>query len=119
VKKETDDYSAGEMRHYVTVQKPVYSDDGSGGQTLTSWATTMKVYCYMQQKKSWEKYGDGSTGGRVISTDIWEFTTWWRAGVETTHRLAFGGKVWNIRNVENLLQRNKYLRLTAEAGVET
>lgn len=118
MKKETDDYSAGEMRTLVTVQKPVYTDDGAGGKTIGSWVLVMKIYCYRQQKKSWEKYGDGSTGGRLITTDIWEFTTWYQSGVTTEHRLMIDGKQWNIRSVENLLDRNKYLRLTAEAGVE-
>ena len=118
MKKKTDDFTAGEMRHLVTIQKPVYTDDGAGGKTITSWALVCKAYCYMEEIRSWEKYGDDATGGRIISTGTWAFTTWWRKGVETTHRLAFGNKYWNIRSSENLLERNKYLQIVCEKGVE-
>jgi hypothetical protein len=54
----------------------------------------------------------------VRSEEEWEFTTWWRDDIRTGDMLTFEGKNYNIRKVENVLKRNKFLRMLAEAGVE-
>ena len=119
MKEKLDDYNAGEFRNLVLIQRPEYTDDGAGGQT-TAWKNLCKVWCRVQEKQSDEKYGDDSTAGRVITKNTWEFVTWWRKdkAIVETCRLSYKGKFWNISCVENIKDLNKFLRITATAGVE-
>jgi len=116
VRKRTDDYTAGDLRQPVVVQRVTYTPDGSGGQDKT-WADFATIYCFVENKASDERFADGALG-RIRTFERWEFTTWRRTDITVEDRLSWNGTLWNIRGVENVLSRNKFLRLIAEAGVE-
>lgn len=114
---KTKDISAGELRFPVSVQKPVYTNDNAGGQGKPKWETKFEIYCKVEDKKSSEQYSDGSTG-RVRGYSYFLFTSWWREDIEITDRLLFRGKLFNIRGINNIEQRNKFIEITSESGVE-
>lgn len=114
--RKTDPYTGGEFRFPVVVQRPTYAPDDSGGQT-TTWSDIAMVYCAIDNKSGREPYGDGSTG-RVRTEQQFAFTTWWRDDIQQTDRLVYDNKYWNIRQLNNLQLRNKFLQIVAEAGVE-
>lgn len=116
MRAKTDDYTAGDLRQPVIVQSVVTTADGSGGQNKV-WSDAVTIFCFVSQKSGSEVYSDGSIG-RVRAVDLWEFTTWWRTDLAVTQRLSWNGRLWNIRNIENIMNRNKFARITAEAGVE-
>lgn len=114
MRSRTDDIVAGELRHPVVVMRATSADDGAGGQTLT-WSTLSTIFCFVDKKDGQEFVKDGS---RIRTFSKMMFVTWFGSDVLETDRLTFDGKWWNIRNIENIKMRNKFIRITAEAGVE-
>jgi len=117
---KTTDYSAGEFRFCVKVQKNLTKDDLAGGQGKPEWADDFEIWCKVTEKTKGggETYGDGTTG-RIMSETRVYFATWWTEDVKTTHRLFYKNKAFNIRNVINVEDRNKFTEIVADAGVET
>jgi head-tail adaptor len=116
MRRKIDDYTAGEFRFKVQVQRVTYTPDGAGGQNKT-WANHVVIFCFVEEKRVDERYSDSSLG-RVRSEELWEFTTWKRGDIIVEDRLLWSDRIWNIRSVGNLLGRNKFTRIIAEAGVE-
>lgn len=115
--KKTPDYSGGEFRFPVVVQRPTYTPDDSGGQ-VTVWNDIIpEMFCAIDNAGGSEPYGDGSTG-RIRTQQMFNFTTWWRDDIQQTDRLIYGGLSWNIRQINNLNLRIKFIQIKAEAGVE-
>jgi SPP1 family predicted phage head-tail adaptor len=117
MKNKTDPYTAGEFRFPVTIERPQYGDDGSGGQS-TVWVTHIEnLMCAVENRQGSEPYSD-SGAGRVRTFQKYIFTTWFRTDIEQTDRIRFQGDLFNIRNTNNIQLRNKFLQIEADAGVE-
>jgi head-tail adaptor len=116
VKIKTADITAGEFRFLVTVQRPVNTPDGSGGFDVV-WSNVATFYAQITNEQGTEQYGDGSTG-RVRTFQRFAFSTWWRTDIVQTDRLSYGGTLFNIRALNNIELRNKFLVIIAESGVE-
>lgn len=114
--KKTDAYTGGEFRLPVVVERPTYTPDDMGGQ-VTVWTQVASFFAAIENDSGSEPYGDGSTG-RVRTAQTYKFTTWWRSDILQTDRLVYDGIKWNIRRINNLSLRNKFLQIVAEAGVE-
>lgn len=114
---ETHAFTAGEFRFPVGVERPVDTPDGAGGSTTACVCVIPIIWCHMEQSTANETYND-QAGGRVRTFQGVRFTTWWRDDIRATDRLTYQGVVYNIRGVNNLLNRNKFLQITAESGVE-
>jgi SPP1 family predicted phage head-tail adaptor len=113
----THAFTAGEFRFMVGVERPIETPDGAGGSS-TAWVAVIPVvWCHVEQNTANENYND-QAGGRVRTFQSVRFTTWWREDIKATDRLVFDGVLYNIRAVNNLLNRNKFLQITAESGVE-
>ena len=115
---ETHAFTAGDFRFPVTVERPIDVPDGAGG-TSTTWVVYIPViWCHMEEWHGDEKYSDNS-GGRVRTFKAMRFTTWFRDDIKETDRLRDQtGLLYAVKRVHNLLLRNKFLQLTADAGVE-
>lgn len=117
MKTRNEPYTSGEFRFPVEVQRATSTPDGSGGQNLV-WGTHIAVVmCSVENKQGSEPYGDKDKG-RIRTFQTFLFTTWWRDDIVQTDRLLFQGTLFNIRQVNNLSLRNKFLQLVADAGVE-
>lgn len=115
--KENYPYTAGEFRSPIAIERPTSVPDGVGGQEVTWNPYLPVVWCFMENRMSKEDYGDSSTG-RVRSFNKVNFVTWWRDDILVTDRIFYLGVYYNIRGVNNLLFRNKFLQMVAESGVE-
>ncbi len=119
--EKTKDYSAGEFRFVVEVQRPRYlnddTGDNAGGQGEPVWETIFEINCKITDKTGRETYGDG-TQGRIRTYQYFQFVSWWREGIETTDRLLFQNTPFNITGINNIELRNKFIEITAESGVE-
>lgn len=116
MKIKTADITAGEFRFLVTVQRPTNSADGSGGFDVV-WNDVATFYAQITNEQGDERYGDGTTG-RVRTFQRFAFSTWWRTDIAQTDRLSFQGTLYNIRALNNIELRNKFLVIVAESGVE-
>lgn len=117
MKNKTAEWSAGDFRTPVTLQVEVDTPDGAGGYTHT-WSTVAEVvFCNVQQSNGTETYSE-AIGGRLLSQQLFTFTTWWRADIVTVDRILWNGNIWNVRSTYDIDGRNKFLQFTAETGVE-
>lgn len=114
--KKTDPFTAGEFRSPVLIKRRVETPNSSGGQVV-SWEDRCTVYCHIENKTGSEPYGDSSSG-RIRTFQKWVFTTWWRADIVQTDKIFYNNLYFNIRSTNNLLNRNKFLQIEADAGVE-
>lgn len=115
--QKSPQYSAGDFRFPVTVQRSTSVDDGAGGQTVT-WANHIAiVMCAVENKKGSEPYGDKSEG-RIRTFQKFIFTTWFGPDIVETDRLLFQSRLYNIRQVNNIKLLNKFLQIEADSGVE-
>ncbi len=111
------DILASEFRFSVMVQRATYKPDNSGGQGAAVWNDCLEIYCKVAPWKGREEYSDGSTG-RIRTEQYWMFYSWFRSEIKETDRLLFQGKLYNIRSLDNVELRNKFLAISAESGVE-
>lgn len=110
-------YVAGDFRFPINVDRPVYEDDGVGGQTIRWTRTITNLLCAVENKQGSEPYGD-SASGRIRTFQKFVFTTWWGVDILQTDRITFDGVLYNIRQVNNLKLLSKFLQIEADAGVE-
>lgn len=114
--KKTAQHDAGEFRFPVEVWKSASVDDGSGGQS-TTFAKSFIIFCKIENKTGSEPYGDSSSG-RIRTFQKFMFTTWFRPDLSQTDQLRFEGNKFNIRQLNNLDLRNKYIQIECDSGVE-
>lgn len=108
--------STGDMRHLVTVKNIGRTSDGGGGYYDSS-VSTDTVYCAIRQKSGREGYFEGKVDGR----SVWEFICRKPSTnfIFVKSILEYDGKTYNVRDVNNTGERDKYLIVTAEEGVAT
>lgn len=97
----------GELRHLITIQRPVESQ-GSDGALMQAWVTHVQVYAKIDPYGGGEKWVDAA-----LQTSNF-FKIWMRycAGVTTKMRISFDKRIFDIKNVENVMERNVLLVLT-------
>jgi SPP1 family predicted phage head-tail adaptor len=93
----------------VVIRRPVESVDAYGGESTTwvdaceTWGGVSDAY---KPTESYVFYADQ----RVASS-----TSWWviryRAGITPKMRLVFGTRIYDVLSVEDMDERERYLRL--------
>lgn len=106
------DYTSGMLRHTVELQSKTRTPNGAGGFDDT-WSTYATVKAFMKPISGTERFHaerlDATTKNRLVMR--------YRSDVEAQHRVKFEGKLYNIRFVENVEFRNRWLRLDLDGGV--
>lgn len=105
----------GDLRHVVTIQAPNAAAPDEYGQTTTSW-TTLLVTRAGIESTSGAGYRDSFQNNALAaqSTDL--FTLRWPGStinIEPGHRIVIGTNVWTVQAVDNVLRRNRKLRIAA------
>lgn len=117
MRRKTAQFTGGEFRHPVAVQRATYTVDAAGG-AATVWADVISpLFCDVENTTGKEVYGEAQPG-RLRTVQTFNFTTWYRDDIDQTDRLVFDGKLWNIRQINDLDLRHKFLQIVAESGVE-
>lgn len=106
--------SIGRLKHLVSLQKPTRTTDTGGGQAI-SWSTVAQIYVDIRPASGKETF----TQGQLKETLTTEITTRHRAALDTSYRILFGTRAFNIKHVKNVDERSKFLILTCEEGVAT
>jgi len=110
------DYFAGMLRHLVTIQEePSESTpDGAGGRT-PDWTDVFTDYGNVGPLSGRESVFaaqlEAVTSHRVLLR--------WREGVDAGMRVQFGSRLFNIRSVINVDERDRWLVLFCDEGVAT
>lgn len=106
--------SIGKMRHRITLQTPERTSDGIGGDTI-AWNDLAEMWTYAKPASLRENFRDM----KINEEKDYEFTIRYRSGFDSSSRIKFGGRYFNVRQVRNRDERDKYLDILAEEGVAT
>jgi len=99
-----------DLRHRVTLQRYTDTTD-TDGFTTQQWQDVATVWAAVENlygREYWE-------AAAVQAENTVKFTIRYRAGIETSMRIAFRGKIYNIISVDNIKYRNEYLEIKAVA----
>ena len=92
----------------VKLQGVAHVSDDQGGFTDV-WTDEATVYAALEPVKGYEKY-QAMQAGTPVSHNV---TMRYRAGVTTKTRLLYGSRVFDIKEVLNLNEDNRVLKLKA------
>ncbi len=108
------DLTAGMLRTSVALQSQTRTADGVGGYTIT-WATYATVQAHVRQSSGRE----AMQADRLQDTAMLRCVIRYRSDVEPQHRVKIGSDVYQIRSIDNIEFRNRWLSLLLEVGVAT
>lgn len=106
--------SLGALRHRLTIQAESPTADAGGGHGL-AWSNVATVWGRVEPLSGGERLRAMQIESRVTH----RITIRYRAGVTAANRIAFANRIFNIRAVVNVEERNRILELLCEEGVAT
>lgn len=114
--------SVGKMRHRLTIQSPTRTTDGAGGVNV-SWTEVATVWGSIDPQSGSEQFFGDQLEGR--SAQI--ITIRFRRGLTNANRILYSfeskgtsyTRTFNVTRVENVGERNAYLKLYCTEGVAT
>lgn len=105
---------AGKLRHRVSLQKPVKTQNPSTGAVVNSWQETAKLWAEVAPLSAREFVAAQATQSEVTT----RITIRFRSDVTPKNRIVYAGKIFNI---EGVLADDKsgrdYLTLPCSEGV--
>ena len=104
---------SGDLRTKGILESPDRVPDDCGGFT-NGWNTVATVRGKYEEKSGSEK----NHHGRWAAVAQVKFTIRYRSDIDETWRVIVAGKAYNIRHIRNLEQRNRWLEITFERGVD-
>lgn len=106
------DVHAGLLRHKVEIQEMIRISDGGGGYEAT-WQTVAKVWANIKPLSGNETMAAMQLEDRITHDIVIRY----RGGVTAAQRIKYGDRLFNIRSVINVEERNVWMQLRAEEGV--
>ena len=105
---------AGRLKEPVTFQRRSLTSDGAGGQT-ESWATITgaPTRAFVTNAGGSERYAHDRTEAIVRLRLVTRYTSTLQEGDRVTIR----GRVHNIRFIDNLEYKDKWLQIDVDGGV--
>lgn len=104
----------GKFNTPVDVQQFAATPDGQGGNAK-AWSTFATVYCEFAMVAGLEHF----EGMRLLPKVTHVLHTHWQAGVTAKHRISYNARLFQIRAVVNVDERNQQMMLQVEEGVAT
>lgn len=99
--------NSGQLNKRIVIQTPTQTKD-SEGYANSSWATFATVWAAVKPMAGRELI---MAGVNAPQNSV-QFTIRYLAGVLPTMRISYGGKYYNITNVANLDDGNRWIELT-------
>ena len=104
--------SIGRMRYEVALQKPTNTRDTGGGIT-ESFTTLSNIFADIEQTRGNESLRQG----QVKEQTTFILTIRYRKDIGTNYRILYDEDAYNIRNIKNVDNRNRYLEVECQLGV--
>ncbi|MGE4043320.1 MAG: phage head closure protein [Acetobacteraceae bacterium] len=101
----------GDLRHAVTIEQRSRTDDGAGGG-IETWSTFASAYASIQPQQGREMFLDG----QMVTIQRIKVRMRYLPGLTTAHRIRFGSRLLNIREVLNIEERNIVHELICDEG---
>jgi SPP1 family predicted phage head-tail adaptor len=101
--------SIAHLRHKMTIEQPVDSDDGAGGVTR-SFSTLDTVWAAIEQLGA-DRDIDENRAAALLTHRI---TLRWRADLDTSKRLKLGARIFTVHAVADADERRRRITLLAQ-----
>lgn len=108
------DYNAGMLRTPVVFQRKTRTSDGAGGFT-EAWATLVGSPTRAQVKA--KSGGERWLSERTEASAQFAVTVRYFSGLLESDRIVFAGKAHNVRFINNVEQRSRWLVIDVSSGV--
>lgn len=105
---------AGQLDQRITLQAPTVSKGASGGMAK-AWVDVATIWAAVRHLSGNERRAS-SAGGEVAQART-EFTIRTRPGVTAQLRVLYRGKIYNITHVNSYTDRDAWMLLTCDTGV--
>lgn len=102
------DFTAADLRHRLTIQTLSQVSDGQGGFT-ESWVDGATLSAKIEPSKGWERF----QAQQVATPVTHKITTRYRSDLTTAHRLKLGARIFRIKELLNVEERNQWLQIRA------
>lgn len=104
----------GELRHRITFQEAVETDDGIGGRTrvFQDIATTPTVWAVITPRSDGERFFKE----KIEQTVTHVIRIRWRNDLDTAMQIVFEGRVFQIQKIVAMHERKDFLRIEANEG---
>lgn len=104
--------SIGKMRHQVEIQRPVDTVD-TGGGSGRAWSTVSTRWANIKPTSGTETYRQGQVQEALTHEIIIRHTD----SIGTNYRVKYGARVFNIKHLRNIDERNRYIIMKCDEGV--
>ena len=101
----------GAMRHRITIETPTRVSDGMGGATIT-WATHATAWSKVEPMSANQVFWARHLEHRVTH----KITLRYVAGITSDMRVSFESRIFHIKGIRDLEERNRFIELTCEEG---
>ena len=106
---DTDNIRIGHLRQRISVERPVRTSDGGGG-AAESWVLVAEVWAQIRPLSGSERAEADGLAGRVSHEVIMRY----RDDVGPDDRIAFDGRLFDIRAALDVDERRRFLKCLAE-----
>lgn len=96
------------MKHRITIQQVTQSSDGQGGFS-EEWTSFADVWASIEPVKAYEKFQASQLQAPISHKIIIRYLS----GLTAKHRILWGLRVMNIKEVINIDENNAFMRITA------
>ena len=101
----------GEMRNRIIIQSQTRTADSMGGFTV-AWAEFKTVWAKVEPMSASQVFWARHLEHRVTH----RITMRYLAGVTSDMRISFGSRIFHIKGIRNIEERNRFMELVAEEG---
>ncbi|MGF7130518.1 SPP1 family predicted phage head-tail adaptor [Paraburkholderia sp. EB58] len=105
---------AGKLDKRITIQQRIDGKNSTGGM-VSNWVTFAERWASVNNLSGTERFATTHEGGETADART-VVTMRYLPGVIETMRVQYGGKVFNIRFVNDVLEQHETLILTCDTG---
>lgn len=103
-----------ELQHPMLLQTWTESGKDGRGQPTGSWDTGQQVRVKLQPMSG----KTAEFAHQIHTTSTHQITMRYRSGVTVAHRFVYGSRTFNIDYVENIGEKNEWLRINVSESTE-
>lgn len=104
----------GDLRHRITFQKIVTAVNPNGFE-VRAWENITTVWAKASNIHGREFYAAAA----VQAENTVEFTVRYLTGIDTSMRILFNGKQYNITAIDNIKYKNRYVEIKAQEVMDS
>jgi len=104
--------SIGKMRYRVAIESATNTRDAGGGLTQ-SYAPVTYIYADIKPTNANSTYRQGIVQEKVTH----EVTIRYMTNISTNSRINYGTRLFNVKGIINVDERDRFLKLLCEEGV--